>query len=108
MEWNGKGGARTVMHQKRDIGIGHQVVGLLGCGVRGHDDDGRGRVRRRREVGVVHERDVRLVIGTRRKVKLRYMHTHGSLCQRAHDGVNLNFELDAKSSSWRGSSEMGW
>jgi len=38
-------------------------VGLLGRGVRGHYYGGRGRVRGRREVGVVHERDVGEVVG---------------------------------------------
>lgn len=51
------------MDEQGDTGIGDEVVHFLASRVGGHDDDGQARVRRRREVGVVHERDVGYVIG---------------------------------------------
>lgn len=47
------------MNQERDLGIGHEMVGFAGGGVRGHDNR-RVRVERSRgEVGIGHERNVR-------------------------------------------------
>jgi len=52
-----------VVHEQRDEGVRFQVVRLLGRGRGGHYDGGVLRVGRRGEVGVVHQRDVRDVVG---------------------------------------------
>ena len=65
-EWLG----RTVVHEKRHVGVRDQVVHLLARWVGGHDDDGRRGIGRRGEVRVVHQRDVGLVVGARREVEL--------------------------------------
>lgn len=69
-EWRDIGWTRTVVHQERHVRVDEQVVGLFGSRIRGHDNDGHRRVRRRRQVGVVHQRHMRLVIDARGEMKL--------------------------------------
>lgn len=67
----GRAMGHPVVDEQRDEGVAGQVVCLLGR-VRGGHDDGRvRRVGRRRQVGVVHEGDVRYIVGCRREMELR-------------------------------------
>ena len=48
-----------VVNEEGDAGVGDQVRCFLGGRIRRHDDDGSGVERRRGEVGVIHEGDMR-------------------------------------------------
>jgi hypothetical protein len=58
------------MYHETDIRVRGYVVHFLGYGIRGHDDDGPGRVRCRREVGVVHKAKMGFVARNGCEVKL--------------------------------------
>ena len=57
------------MDEQGDVGVAGEVVHLLARWVGGHYDDRGAGVGRGREVGVVHEGDVRHVVGARREVE---------------------------------------
>ncbi|KAL2161043.1 hypothetical protein VTH06DRAFT_8756 [Thermothelomyces fergusii] len=59
----------AVFVASRDVRVAGEIVRLLAGRVGGHDDDGGARVRGRREVGVVHQRHVRDVVGACRQVQ---------------------------------------
>lgn len=58
------------MYQKGDIWVFDHIVHLLGGWIRRHDDNGHGGELGRRQIGIVHEGHVWLIICTGGQVKL--------------------------------------
>lgn len=60
---------RTVVDEEGNVRVANEIVHLLAGWVGCHDDDWRTRVRRGREVCVIHQRYVRDVVRTCRQVE---------------------------------------